>query len=165
MPEIVECSANSGVAPARVVSSHQEDQLLDVGFGPRATWPSVIAPVVLLRDQVSVPTKQGIWCHPGPDLEEPFTADRFCLDGESEALPIGEPRSLAAQLLAQRSVTLKLRFLLLEIFDYVPLMPIDPASEDQHQKLPRQSVHRAEFRPATAEKMGRNRRSSDRPSP
>ena len=101
------------------------NQLLDVGFGPGATWPSVLAPVVLVRDQVSVPTKQSIWCHQDPDLEKPFSIDRFGLDGESAALPIGESRSLAAQLLAQRSVTRKPRFLLLEIFDYVPLMPID----------------------------------------
>jgi len=44
-------------------------------------------------------------------------------------------------LLAQGSV------FLLEIFDHVLLMPIDPASEDQHQKMQRQSVHLFQFRP------------------
>jgi hypothetical protein len=32
------------------------------------------------------------------------------------------------------------------------LMPIYPASEDQHQKMQRQRVHRSEFRPTTTEK-------------
>jgi hypothetical protein len=36
----------------------------------------------------------------------------------------------------------------LEIFDHVLLGSIDPASEDQHQKLQRQSVHQSESRPA-----------------
>jgi hypothetical protein len=42
------------------------------------------------------------------------------------------------------------------------LMPIDPASEDQHQKLQRQSVHQPEFRPARLGELGRNRRSGTR---
>ena len=37
VPEVVERSSNSGVAPAWVVTSHQENELLDVGFGPRTT--------------------------------------------------------------------------------------------------------------------------------
>jgi hypothetical protein len=39
---------------------------------------------------------------------------------------------------------------------------IDPSSEDQHQKLQRQSVHRSNFRPVTTEEMGRNRQIDDR---
>jgi hypothetical protein len=35
---------------------------------------------------------------------------------------------------------------------------IDPASEDQHQKLQRQSVHQSGFRQAKPEETGRNRR-------
>ena len=54
---------------------------------------------------------------------------------------IGKPKSLSAELLPQGSVTRKLRFLLLEIVDHVLLMSTDPASEDQHQKLERQSIH------------------------
>jgi hypothetical protein len=68
MPEIVERASNSGVAPARVVGGHQEYQPLDVGFGPRATWPSALAPAVFLRGQLSVPAKQNVWCHQSPDL-------------------------------------------------------------------------------------------------
>ena len=35
----------------------------------------------------------------------------------------------------------KLRFLLSEVFNHVLLVSIDPAREDQHQKLQWQSVH------------------------
>ena len=37
------------------------------------------------------------------------------------------------------------------------VVSIHPASEDQHQKLQRWSVHRSEFRPVATDKMGRNR--------
>jgi hypothetical protein len=46
----------------------------------------------------------------------------------------------------------------LEISNHVLLVSIDPASEDQHQKMQRQSVHQSEFRRAKPEEMGRNRR-------
>ncbi len=36
--------------------------------------------------------------------------------------------------------------LLLEIFNHIPLVSIDPASEEQHQKWPRLSSHLSEFR-------------------
>jgi hypothetical protein len=93
-----------------------------------------------------VPTKQRIRCHQSPDLELPFSSDRFGLDREPATSSIGESQAFSAQLLSQRSVTRKLRFLLLEILDYVMLMPIHPASEDQHQKLESQSVPLPEFR-------------------
>jgi hypothetical protein len=34
----------------------------------------------------------------------------------------------------------------LEIFNHIPLVSIDPASEEQHQKWPRLSSHLSEFR-------------------
>jgi hypothetical protein len=57
--------------------------------------------------------------------------DLFGLRRESAALLIGEPKSLPAELLPQGSV------FLLELFDHVLLVSIDPASEDQPQKLQR----------------------------
>jgi hypothetical protein len=81
-------------------------------------------------------------------LEEPFSADFLCHHRESSALLIGEAEPLPAELLPQGSV------FLLEIFDHVLLVSIYPASEDQHQKLQRQSVHQSESRPAKLEEMG-----------
>ena len=87
------------------------------------------------RDQLPVPTKQSIGCHQGPDFQKAFSTDRYGLNRESAALSIGESQSLSAQLLTQRSV------FLLEIFNHILLVSIDPAREDQHQKLQWQSVH------------------------
>jgi len=64
-------------------------------------------------------------------LEEPLSADPLGLHREPSTLLIGQPKSRPTELLSQGSV------FLLEIFNYVLLVPIDPASEDQHQKLQR----------------------------
>jgi hypothetical protein len=50
----------------------------------------------------------------------------------------------------------------LEIFDHVLLIASDPASEDQHQELQRQSVHRVDSRAKEFAEVGRNRRFSSR---
>jgi hypothetical protein len=155
-PEIVERSSDSGVAPTQVVAGHPEDQLLDVCFRPRTTWSSILAAVIFLRDQLSIPTKQSVRCHQSPDRESPFSTDLFGLDRESAALSIGESRSLSAELFAQHAV------FLLEEFNPLLLVPIDPASKDQHQKMERESVHRPEFRPARHGESGRDRRSGTR---
>jgi hypothetical protein len=42
------------------------------------------------------------------------------------------------------------------------LVSIDPPSEDQHQKLQRQSIHQTEPRPAKFEETGQYQRSSTR---
>jgi hypothetical protein len=85
-------------------------------------------------------------------LKEAFSANLLGLRREPSTLLISEAEPLPAELLTQGSI------FLLEIFDYVLLVPIDPASEDQHQKLERQGVHQCEFRPAMTEHMGRNHR-------
>jgi hypothetical protein len=79
-------------------------------------------------------------------LEEPSSADLRSIHREPSTLLIGEAEPLPAELLPQGSV------FLLEIFDHVLLVSIDPASEDQHQKLQRQSVHQSKFRRAKPKK-------------
>jgi hypothetical protein len=82
--------------------------------------------------------------------------DRFGLEREPTVLPIGEPKSHSAQPLPQGSV------FLLEKYNHVVLLSIDPAREGQHQKLQRQSVHQPEFRPAKPGELGPNRSSGTR---
>jgi hypothetical protein len=64
-------------------------------------------------------------------LEEPLSANLLGLHRESSTLLIREAESLPAQPITQGSI------FLLEIFDDLLLMPIHPASEDQHQELQR----------------------------
>jgi hypothetical protein len=109
-----------------------------------------------------VPSEQRIRGHQSLYLEEPSSADLLGLYREPSTLLIGEAESLPAELLPQGSIPRKLRLLLLEIFDHVLLVAIDPASEDQHQKLQRQSVHLPESRPPKLGELGRNHRSGTR---
>ena len=148
VPEVVESSSDSRVAPTRIISGHHQNQILDVDRGLRSAGTPVLAPIILARDQPTIPAEQGIRGHQGLYLEEPSSADPLGHYGESAALVIGKPESLSGQLRAQDSV------FLLEILDHILLVSIDPDSEDQHQKLQRQSVHQAELRPAKPEKMG-----------
>ena len=106
MPQVVEGSPNSRVAPARVLAGHPDNQLLDFDGGLRTTWPSSLAAIVFPSDQLSMPSKQRVWRHEGIEFEKPFSADRFGLDGESTALLIGESQSLPAELVAQGSILL-----------------------------------------------------------
>ncbi len=74
-------------------------------------------------------SEQSIRRHQGLYLEEPSSADLLGIHRQPSTLLIGEAEPLPAELLTQGSITLKLRFLLSEIFDHVLLVSIDPASE------------------------------------
>jgi hypothetical protein len=66
---------------------------------------AALAAIVLLGgDQPPVPSKQGVWRHQGADLEESFATDGLGLRGEVTTLPISEPQTLSAQLLAKPPV-------------------------------------------------------------
>lgn len=120
-----------------MLTSHSEDQLPDFGCGSRTTRAPSLAPVILSGDQLTVPSEQSIWRHQGLYLGEASPADLFGLNRESSTLLIREAEPLPAELLPQGTI------FLLEIFNHVLLVSIDPASEDQHQKLQRQSIHRS----------------------
>ena len=60
-----------------------------------------------------------------------------------------------------QSHTRKLRFLLLEVFEHVLLVPTHPAGEDHYQKLEWKRVHRFQFRPSGLTKMGRKHLSNE----
>ena len=136
--KVVKRSSDSGIAPAGVVTGHPDDQLFDLGRGLGATSLAGSAAIVLLGNQPPIPSKQGVWCHQGADLEEPSSADCLGFGCEATALTIREPQALSAQLLAEHPV------LLLQVLDDVLLTAIHPSGEGPHQKLKLQSVHTAQ---------------------
>jgi len=124
--QVVERSSDCGVAPARILAGHSEHQLPYFGRGSRTTGASALAPVILSRDQLTVPSEKSIRGDQGLYFEEPLSANLLGLQRESSTLLISEAESLPARLLSQDAV------FLLEIFDHVLLVAIDPTSEDQH---------------------------------
>jgi hypothetical protein len=95
-----------------------------------------------------VPSEKSIWRHQGLDLREAFPDDLFGLHRESSTLLISEAEPLPAELLPQGSI------FRLDIFDHVLLVSIDPASEEQHQKLQRPIIHRSELGPGHDRRNG-----------
>ena len=68
--QVVECSLDPGVAPPRIVASQLDDQVFDFRGLPRAPRSVLLAAVVLLRDELPVPSKQRIRCDESFDLEK-----------------------------------------------------------------------------------------------
>jgi hypothetical protein len=89
--DVDDLSQLEGQAIAWVLSGHPEDQLLDLGRGPRATRPAGLAAVVLLRDEPSVPSEQRVRGHQRANLEEPSATDLLGLGRKSAALSVREP--------------------------------------------------------------------------
>ena len=104
--QVVERSSDSRVTPARVFAGHSDDQLLDFDCGLRTTWPSFLAAIVLLGDQMPMPSKQSVGCDQWFEFEKSFSTDRFGLDRESTTLLIGESQPLPTELVTQGSILL-----------------------------------------------------------
>jgi hypothetical protein len=96
VPEVEQSAADAGVAPARIIGGHGADELGDVtaGCGPAGTTPTTS--VVLLRDEVAVPTGSvsGVTMHATPfNAVGPDLAKRFVARGRAaRRCPMAPPR-------------------------------------------------------------------------
>ena len=89
--------------------------------------------IVLPGDELTVPAQDRVRCHePGEFVEHP-SAQYPTFLREAAALIVGEPQPPRAQLLEEDPV------LLLEVVDHRELATVDPAREEQKQKLQRRS--------------------------
>ena len=146
--EIVERTSNSGVAPARIIASHLDDEPLDLNRRLGTPGPTRLAAIVFPGNQTPIPAKQGVWRDQSADLEEPSAADRLGPDREATALAIGQEQASITELLAEHPV------LRLQVFDDVLLGAIDPSREDQDQKLKLESAHPRERTPGSESDAG-----------
>ena len=67
--QIMKRTSDSGVAPARVVAGHPDDQALDVGSRLGATGPARLTPIVFPGDELPVPAEQRVWGDQSADFE------------------------------------------------------------------------------------------------
>src|SRR5215471_3378745 len=82
---------DSSIAPIPVLFCHAHHQSLDLISG---TWPTrgtMGSSVVLLGDQLPMPSQQGLRGDNAGDLSKSFSSQRFGLYGQSPALVIVEP--------------------------------------------------------------------------
>src|SRR5262252_3278766 len=84
--------------------------------------------VVLLGNQLPVPSQQGLRCDNAGDLGKSFSSQRFGLYGQSPALVVIEAHSPATELFAKHQI------LLAKIFNDLQLAVVHPAGDgDQHK--------------------------------
>ena len=70
MPDVIKCAADASVAPARAISGHVQNQLLNLGDNFGAAWFSRGTFVVFFGDELSVPSKQGVTRDDSPNRED-----------------------------------------------------------------------------------------------
>ena len=86
---------------SRIGPCHLQDQILDLLVGLRTARPlALLAPVVLLCDQISIPAQNSVGSHDGPEIFEDRSSQWLPLGGETLSLVIGELDALVTKLLA-----------------------------------------------------------------
>ena len=113
---------------------HPDDECLDLFRTPGATWSALLAAVVLLVDELSVPTQKRIGCDDAGKLPQGRASHDLGLLSEPPSLGVGEAQPFVAHLFTEYAV------LLFEVIDCILLCTIDPTRPHHQQKLQRQ-VH------------------------
>ena len=127
--ESIECVANSGVVPARVLLRHLDDEREEIRGLVWATWSPLLRSVVLLRDEIAVPAQDRVGRRDACELAQQFSAKRFTLHGEATTLGVREAQAAAAEFLSQNTV------LRLQVVDDVLLLAIHPPGEGEEEEL------------------------------
>ncbi|MDA2938327.1 hypothetical protein MYX75_08710 [Acidobacteria bacterium AH-259-A15] len=132
--QITQSASDSGVTPDRIVFRHPDDECLYLLRTPGATWCALFAAVVLLGDQLSVPTQQRIGCDDAGKVSQGLSSYDLGLFSDPPSLGVGEAQPFVANLFTEYAV------FLFEVIDCILLCTIDPTRSHQQQKLQRQ-VH------------------------
>src|SRR5215469_15096920 len=83
--------------------------------------------VVLLGDQLPMPSQQGLRCDNAGDLGKSLSSQRFGLNGQPPALIVIEAHSLATELFSQHPI------LFAEIFNDLQLAVVHPPGDGDQQ--------------------------------
>ena len=88
--EIVQGTLHPGISPRFVLAHHPEDQLCDfVGFA-RSSGSAPLAPIVLFRHQLAIPTQDGIGRGDRGYLGQEFPAQEMAKDCQSASVSVRE---------------------------------------------------------------------------
>ncbi len=94
--EVLECTAQACVPPRRVLLRHAYDELTNVLRSRWSARVSVLAAIVLGRNEVAIPAQKRIGGDYRGNLGQRFSTQTLGLDGEPAALIVREPESFAA---------------------------------------------------------------------
>lgn len=99
--EVLECSLNSIEAPRGILLGEAYDGTDDFLSDPWLAWLSFIAGIELLRDEISMPSQDRVWCNDGCQLAQSLQADGMRLHSEQSTLVMVKQESLFSELLHQ----------------------------------------------------------------
>jgi hypothetical protein len=103
MADVVERSLDASVSPAWILSGHSDDQVDDDLHDPRpASGSTRMRP--LLGYELPVPSKDRVGGDKRRDFGKSPSPDRLAPHRESSALPVGQTKSLAPELLFEDTV-------------------------------------------------------------
>src|SRR5262249_49196789 len=99
MIEIGKRSLDSCVSPTGIVLPHADDQLRNLARDRRPTWTAAVHEIPLLRDQSPVPPQQRVRRDDRIEFQQRLPSNGLGLAGKEHPFSIGEPKSLASELL------------------------------------------------------------------
>ena len=130
--QVLKCAAKPRVAPRRILACHRQ-QLLDlVASGVWTAWTAAgTTPVVLRRDLLVVPPKDGLRRRERCHLGQKLSAEGLSVLHEQPSLGIGEAKTPWPEPGAQHAV------LGAQVLDRFALPATDPAGDQQNEEVKR----------------------------
>ena len=101
MTEFAQLTLDPLVTPMPVLGGHSDDELTDLAHDPRSASSSGCAPVMLLSDELAVPSQDGVGFDDRADFRQRLAADCLAEHSKSSSLIVGESEPPVADLLAQ----------------------------------------------------------------
>jgi hypothetical protein len=132
LSQIGQCASDPRVPPRGIFKRHAKNEINDRFHDARSAWAPPVTVVPLGRYQFPVPSQQRVRRDQGFKLVQHLAPECPRFSGESTAFGIGEAKAPPTHAFLKHAV------LLLEIFDHVQLMPVDPTGEHQEEHLKRQ---------------------------
>ena len=130
MPEVEQRASYCRISPTRVLLSHPYGQLWNLIGDAWSSRTPLGGAVVLLGDQLAMPSQNGVWRYDGRNLSKHPSPQRLALHRQTPTLIVRKPNSLAFQLRLENLV------LFLDVRDHIELMPVDPAGQANEEQLP-----------------------------
>ncbi len=120
--EIGECALDSVVTPGDILPRHAEYQIGDLLRDVRSTR-SLPGIGPLLRNELTVPSKQSIWSNKRFEFIKQPAAKDFGFHGEPYPLFVGKPKPLSFELFLEYTVLFE------EIVDHRLLVAVKPTRQ------------------------------------
>ena len=122
--QVFECAAKTRVAPRRILARHRQQRLDRVRSGGwTARTAAGTTSVVLRRDLLAVPPKDGLRCRERRHIGQQPAAERLSLLGQQPSLGIGEAKTPGSEPSTQDAV------LGAQVLDRFALPATDPAGD------------------------------------